>query len=185
MITVENRRLNGGTEAHKPFFNETTVKRALESLLVYELGYGGVIEEITPTKVVVKTRIMSCIDTTIFTGSEEDMAMLVEAASISLDADIVKMVTKDKADNGIADAISTYVLKKTNGNPLLISLGSGMMLGSISIRLIMVIILQSKQYAKKLMKLKVDDLFAIFSMVIFDKQNIDDCVQLIDNFDAL
>lgn len=57
--------------------HEKTGEQALNSLINTELNYGGRIRELTPTKVVVETQVLSCLDTTYFEGPQEEMGPLV------------------------------------------------------------------------------------------------------------
>lgn len=81
MIKIHGTRQRGG-EFFKdcPPLRESTLEKALECLVGAELKYGGHITKLTPTEVVVETRVMACLDTTYFEGSEEEMAPLVALA---------------------------------------------------------------------------------------------------------
>ncbi|OGY62381.1 MAG: hypothetical protein A2745_00100 [Candidatus Harrisonbacteria bacterium RIFCSPHIGHO2_01_FULL_44_13] len=76
MITVTPTRVKSGE--HFDFgARQLTTEQAMESLVKYELGYGGRITEASPTRIVVQTRVLGhCLDTTIFEGSEEEMRPL-------------------------------------------------------------------------------------------------------------
>jgi hypothetical protein len=78
MIIVEYRRFNG---AEAPVMvHERTKSAALTSLIKYEIGFGGRIIEVTPTRVVVTTTVLGCKDVVIFSGDAEEMRRLVLAA---------------------------------------------------------------------------------------------------------
>ena len=64
-----------------------TPEDALELMLRYELGYGGRVLDITERSVVTQTRVLSKIDTTTFTGSPEDMALLLAGVHAWLEAE--------------------------------------------------------------------------------------------------
>lgn len=61
----------GVTEQIKDF------KGAVESLFRYELGYGGRLVEVTPTRIVVRTRVLSKVDTVTFESTEKEMVPLL------------------------------------------------------------------------------------------------------------
>ena len=75
MITYTNSRTNGG-EPHV-VQNTRSVIGALISLIWYELGYGGKIKELTPTKIVIFTRVLAAQDTVTFEGNEKEMKILL------------------------------------------------------------------------------------------------------------
>lgn len=71
-ITVTNLRNKGG-EIFGPDVYLKPFSQALESFVVYELGYGGNVTEVSDGEVVVQTRIMGCVDTTKFAGNYNDV----------------------------------------------------------------------------------------------------------------
>ena len=58
-----------------PVKHETTTEKALKSLIDAELKFGGRIKDLSPTKVVVETQVLSCLDTTYFEGPQEEMGV--------------------------------------------------------------------------------------------------------------
>lgn len=61
---------------------EQSAAEALESMVVYELGCGGFVTDLSPTKVVVETHVFGGTkDTTIFEGPEEEMEFIVRVAA--------------------------------------------------------------------------------------------------------
>lgn len=67
---------------------EHTIKRSLTqgraviSLIRFELGFGGTVTHITPTKVVVQTPVFGKMDVTAFEGGKEEMRPLVEGTQV-------------------------------------------------------------------------------------------------------
>jgi len=59
---------------------------ALCSLIKYEMGYGGQVREVTPTKIVVQTRVLSKIDIVTVESSEEEMVPLLVALHLWVEA---------------------------------------------------------------------------------------------------
>jgi hypothetical protein len=178
MITINNLRTRGNEPPFAPIVNETSIQKALENLLIYELGYGGIVTDITPTSVTTVSHVMGCVDTTIFTGSEEEMQLLTIAASIAVNRDLVEAVY-GKNESGMADAISDYILRVTEGKPLLIEMGSGMLIGKINARLIMITMLQSFKNVNRLIGLNASTLFSILCLVLIDKEPIESVMELI------
>jgi hypothetical protein len=61
-----------------------TVPRALYTLLLFHLGYGGQIIEQSPTRIVARSSFFGRTDVHTFTGSPEDIAKLTEACKIHM-----------------------------------------------------------------------------------------------------
>lgn len=62
--------------------SDRTTHDALDILLYCELGFGGRIVESSPTKVVVRTQVLGCVDLTTFEGEESAMVLIQKAAQI-------------------------------------------------------------------------------------------------------
>lgn len=57
-----------------------TIPRALEILLRWELGFGGMVTTVSPTSITVVTDVFGgCVDTVVLSGSERDMVPLLQA----------------------------------------------------------------------------------------------------------
>ena len=80
MIRHTNLRDNGDGQKNIGDYEQSAAD-ALRSMVVFELGYGGIVSDLSPTSVVVKTRVLACKDTTIFEGSEEEMEFIVRVAA--------------------------------------------------------------------------------------------------------
>lgn len=102
MITIYNYRQdrNERVPRAQPYGTLlSTITRSagatLNTLAEYELGYGGYIAEISPTKLRVTTHVLSKIDNTIYEGSEEEMLPLLQFcylfATLSSDEDVGKL----------------------------------------------------------------------------------------------
>ena len=63
---------------------QVTVGRALESFLVYELGYGGRVTRVFPELIEVKTVIPGWVDRVLFQGTEKELAPLLQALTVFL-----------------------------------------------------------------------------------------------------
>ncbi|MBY0359850.1 MAG: hypothetical protein K2W82_17740 [Candidatus Obscuribacterales bacterium] len=95
------RSRRGGAEVEFSSYAQSPVD-ALASLCLSELGYGGQVTLLTPTKIEVQTQITSYIDRTVFEGSVEDMQMLVQAATA---AAFMLAKHRDKLVEGAAQAL--------------------------------------------------------------------------------
>lgn len=50
---------------------------AVHDLLMNELSFNGMVTEITKTSVTIVTRVLNCVDTTVYSGEEDDMLPLL------------------------------------------------------------------------------------------------------------
>lgn len=87
-----------------------------------ELAFGGVVTDITPTSVEVKTRVLSSEDVTTYSGTEEEIAPFVEIAKLSL------ISTKILYEENLEE-LTEKTMNITNGNPFLVFAASGMIAG--------------------------------------------------------
>ncbi len=81
MIKISGHRLNSRELFHNPERSEEPYE-ALKSLVSYELGYGGQITEVTKidgqVAITVVTKLLQSSSTTIFSGTEAEMRVLLE-----------------------------------------------------------------------------------------------------------
>jgi hypothetical protein len=178
MITINNLRTRGNEPPFSPIVSEVSIQKALDNLLIYELGYGGSVTEFTPTSVTTVTHVMGCVDVTIFTGNEEEMKLLTTAASIATNRELSEAVC-NKNEIDVAAAISEYILKVEKGMPLLVGLGSSILVGRINTRMIMIAMLQNPKYTERLICLNASTLFSILCLVLIDKEPIESVMELI------
>lgn len=174
MITKTAKRDKGdGYNYDTPSIQEP-VGKALASLVVYELGYGAIVTEVTKTRVTVVTRIMGCVDTTIFEGVEDEMTLLVEAASIAIVSNPMQ------AESPLHDIAVDSIMVATGGNPLLIKMGHGMIAGRISIRAILMVMMgfAAIEQAPSLKDISVEDQLAIMMLVRIDGVSVADAIEL-------
>jgi hypothetical protein len=123
MITVTQNRNKGGGDVYNSI-HDWTLSKSLNVLISCELGFGGQLMEVTPTRVVVQTEVMGCIDITIFEGTEEAMVMLVKTAHIANHVRHLSMST----DN--INHISKNLLDFSEGSPAVIAMAAGMFIGA-------------------------------------------------------
>lgn len=175
MITYTNVRNNSGyIYANEP--EQRTVPKALESLLVYELGYGGRVAEWSPTKLVVETSIMACVDTVTFEGSEQDMALLVEAAYLAAECHPMRASSPKEYQ----DAAVNHIMSVTGGNPLLIKMSHGMLMGKPAVKTAIICMIGSDDEAviKQLLEFSATELLPIMLLVRQDGVSVSDALAL-------
>ncbi len=97
-----NYRNNGAGESLLSSYQQTPLD-AVESLCVYELGYGGHVTELTDTRVEIRTEAGSARDRTVFEGSVSDMAPVVKAAAT---ASLVAHTCRQQIIEGAAGALA-------------------------------------------------------------------------------
>jgi len=81
MITIKGSR-NDGFEDHAFPAREADIVSAMYSLLRHELRFGGQIANASPTSVAIRTQVFGKTDTTVFSGTKEEMLPLFEAISL-------------------------------------------------------------------------------------------------------
>ena len=177
MITCYEQRTNGN-EAFKPTVYEITVKRALNKFLLFEVGYGGLITELEPTKVSILTTIMDTKDVMTLSGTEEEMLPIVEAAACA----VVSHPFGKHAPAPFQDAVLQDIMAKTKGLPLLLKMGSGILMGTPYVKAAMVLMLVGEtgdeEIVKRLVKMNKDDLFTLVDLVKVDKMSLEDVLEL-------
>lgn len=175
MITYTNVRNNSG-RIYEDAPQQRTISRALELMLIYEFGYGGRLIELTPTKVVVRITIMACVDVSAFEGSEEDMKLLTEAAYLATEYHPLK----PKAPEAYKDAAMDVVMRVTKGNPLLINMSYGILLGTPAVKAALIDMIRSEDEAiiKELLELSPKELLPIMMLVRQDGVSVTDALEL-------
>lgn len=113
-----------------PALHETTTEMALESLIKAELRFGGHIIELTPTRVVVQTQVLACLDTTYFEGSEEEMADLVAVAYYYTKAQAEQ---RDGIVEECADKLG-QMPESTRGNAFFVTTLAPMIMGNTTLK---------------------------------------------------
>lgn len=122
MIEIFNYRNNGGGETllSNPL---VSMEDAMESLVKYELGYGGQISDVKAsgdrTTIEIKTRVLSCQDRTVFDGPKDEMMPLLQACKVWMEAG--KRVDMGKVASDLCHAMG--------GNALLITSSAGLAIG--------------------------------------------------------
>jgi len=159
-----------------PSDREQDVPRALYGLLKHEIGFGGTVQDVTDTKVVIKTRVLDCIDVVTYEGSAEEMKLLMEAAYYS--------AVNNPFNKGIPEQYKNVVLDRvmevTKGKPLFIKLGAGFITGSYTLKATLVAMIgaDSDEVMTKLFKLDADTLISILTLVRIDNVSIEDALEL-------
>lgn len=170
-LKFTNLRTRGNEPPFDPVIIPRTVESGFHSLVAHELGWSGRVTDISPTRIVVETQVMSCLDTTIIEGSEEDMELLVEACVMYLE--VLKSASSD-----YNDALNSKVMAITKGKPLLIAMGAGLIMGGPRCHLALCSMLRDYTYVNPIMQMKLDDLCAVVMMVRRDGATIKEAMEL-------
>lgn len=174
MIQETFQRTRGNEPPFSAIICEKTVDKALTTLLLYEIGYGGIIVTLESTKVTVVTGVMECIDTTTFTGDVEEMALLTEAAAFS----IIMNPMQKHARKEYTDSVVNTVMEVTKGNPLLIKMSSGIVIGNSTLKNTLMAMCQNEEAIIELKKLNTKDLMAIVIMVRLEGVSLKEAMEL-------
>lgn len=175
MITYTNVRNNSGCiYANKP--EQRTVAHAVESLLIYELGYGGRVIEWSPVKLVIQTTILGSVDTVTFEGSEEDMTLLVEAAYLATEYNPMKR----GALKEYQDAAVDHIMRVTGGKPLYVTMACGILLGEPAVKATVIDMIRCEDEAVivQLMKFSSKELLPVMLLVRQDGVSVADALAL-------
>lgn len=141
---------------------EVTPEQALRSLVSGELAFGGNITEATGTRLVVITRVLYCVDTTIFAGSAEEMQQLNQVAYYYLQA----CGQQDVVLDGVLVAASR-MLGRQAGNPFLLTTAAPTLMGRqrLALSTLLAAGVTEEQEIAAGMQLSLDDLLAALELV--------------------
>lgn len=105
--------------------DERTVHSALISLIMSELAFGGQVVVLEQERIVTKTSVMGCADTTEFVGTQEDLHPLFLFACATLGLFEAVMTT---------DVIVEKLVEKLNHSTFLLCHATPVMVGEVSMR---------------------------------------------------
>lgn len=161
MITTIADRVNSGDMC--PAVTTTrSVEDAFQYLVEFELGFGGKVTKLLPHEIHVRTTVLNCVDTTQFLGGEQEMAPLVEVASL------ISYVQKMRGDKIMKDAAETFELLQRKGvSPLVLNLGKDIFLGKASIKEMVRFFIEARLGvpAEKVKNLSVRDCAAVVGLM--------------------
>lgn len=140
---------------------EQSPTKALESMVVSELGFGGFVTDLSPIKVVVETHLFGGTkDTTIFEGPEQEMQLIVKVAAhhAALMSDETNRTTLIEKS---VDFLGTLP-KEIGGLPLYIELMTPFLMGgpSASVALLFGVGITDPEVVKTLVPITLKDLMA-------------------------
>jgi hypothetical protein len=141
---------------------EKSPDEALRSLVIYELGFGGQVVDLTRTdggdRVVVRTHVMAADDTVTFTGPSDEMNMVTSTAAYWL------MFQEQRTP--LVEALSDRIMAVTKGEALLVGTVGVMMVGASFARLAVLAAygVEDLEVAKRLCGLSMEDMLAALAM---------------------
>jgi hypothetical protein len=155
MITNTNQRFNG--EHHPPIVRQQSVSDALESLVIYELGYGGKIMKIERDKLVLFTQVLSTQDTVTFEGTEDEMLPLLQFCAV-----YSQVSGHDEINEAVIDNTLNR-LGPLSGKPLFITGALPMFVGQSRIKLACLgwINIEDQDTVKRAARMSTKDLLQI------------------------
>lgn len=154
MITVRQYRDRCGEHFEQSTLRFTDPLKAVASLAEYELGWGGRIVNVGNTRLQVETWIFSCVDTSIWEGSAEEMKPLLELAYL------YDLAAAEHQDQLIQRAVEqSHVL---NGNALLITMAAPLIMGANRLKVAVMLAcgVQEKTDIEAGLQAKIGDLVA-------------------------
>lgn len=173
MITVKQTR-DRGTETYDLGTSDKTVMGSLKLLLDCELKFGADVTDLGKTSLTVVTRVLDCIDTTVFSGDEVAMKWLIDTASAYsvLKAQLFKPEVRD--------VMVERVMRMTGGLPILMQLGTGMIVGTPTTQAAVVAVLVQEDPAliDKISDKSYSELMTMLEWKVVDKMSLYDIVAL-------
>lgn len=137
-MKITNKRWNGGECPDVVY--EKPVEEALDQFMKYELGFGGIVTEITKNKISIRTQVLACTDTTIFEGEESEIAEFAYAVVLFSEA---RDSAKKWIDDNVYDMLklmnprrTDWLSKEYDGvSPLNCKAFGGILYGNITIQM--------------------------------------------------
>lgn len=161
MIQITGMRDKGNGEVYHDTPKSVSLEAAIRNFIKFELGYGGQITTMHDTGVTVNTRVMGCVDTTVFSGLRPEFDLILEIAQ--LEQTVQQFIAQQNGGSTVTPGEMDTVMQFTQGNPRLIEFGAEMIIGTSRIRRLMVLLLQpnSKEEIDLLLKKTNDDLLEL------------------------
>lgn len=135
---------------------------ALRTLVRAELAFGGDVVEATGTRLTVVTRVLSCVDTTIFEGTAEEMAVLNQTVYFYLQA--------CQEQDTVMEGVLADLARLPNGQggvPLIINLAAPMLMGRnrLALATMMALGITEESEIAAGMLMGMDDLLAAYALM--------------------
>ncbi|MEY4722575.1 MAG: hypothetical protein RLZZ324_88 [Candidatus Parcubacteria bacterium] len=141
MIIVHSNRIKDG-ESY-PFTQECDVPRALELLVSCELRFGGICTDISTdgdvASITVETRLMSCLDTSVFSGPAALMRPLLTIAIAHSEVRAARAGAVAAGAVAEAHVVLGSQLGSQEGIPLYLDLGAPIFLGQSAVKLALLV----------------------------------------------
>lgn len=161
MITIEQCRDRDGEHFPDEPRQEEKLK-ALSRMVEVDLLWGASIKEITPTRIVTITRVLACVDTAIYTGSEEEMYPLVECVYYYLKA----AEQEDQVMDAVMQELDSWP-RQIGRRPFYLMAAGGMVIGNkrMQMALMMAMGITDPAETQAGLHMPVKDLFAVFELM--------------------
>ncbi len=158
MITVKQFRDRGNEHFEQATLTFNNPLEAVVHLAKAELGWGGQIVDVDENHIKVQTRVLNCLDTSIFEGSAEEMKPLFEFAYFYME-------TREKYSNLIVDETVDYIQCLPNeigGVPLFLSILTPFLIGGNRLKVAVMLAcgMRDEKDIKAGLSAKIDDLVA-------------------------
>lgn len=153
---------------------EKPLSKALSLLINCELAFGGLITELTDTKVSVQTQVFDCLDVSTFTGTVDEMKSLIKASVYAA------AITPQMYEGQGLEWTARNAMEMTRGSPLLISLATGMFAGEGIANMVRVALISDGMVERvpDLLKIKSTSLAAMLELQIEEGINYDELMEL-------
>lgn len=176
-VTMVTRRRNGGPEVTLGTRSGSPESIAAH-LAEFELAFGGSVKDVTQTEVTIVTNIMSCVDTTIVTGTEDDMRIIAEMCAYHV------IATQDCRDAIVSSAVDQMQALGIKMTPLNLHMFGPMFMGGNAIKATMLVAfgLTEPDHVEAVLarNLRFQDLGAAFEIVRKYGLPIEDALAMAD-----
>lgn len=161
MVTIEQCRVKDGQRYPDEPRQEDKLK-ALSRMVEVDLLWGASVTEASSTRIVTVTRVLGCVDTAIYTGSEEDMYPLVECVYFYLKA--------GEQDGQVMDAVMDTLdgmPRQMGRRPFYLMAAGGLVIGHkrMQMALLMAMGITDPAETQAGMQMPVKDLFVVFELM--------------------
>lgn len=159
MITITAKRKKDGVEC-PAVIHKLSPLEALIFLTEVELGFGAQVKALLPTQIITVCGVLSCVDTSIFEGPEDEMSVLFETA-------VLVAHLQQNTDLLAHAAAKASEILGAKGNPLLLNFGSSVFIGQgqISLALMLALGVKTESELEAGAGQKVKDILAAHELV--------------------
>lgn len=175
MVSLIFKRTDIGYPEEHIISRNEPLDKALELLIIYDIGYGGSVKKFGENGIRCVTQVMGKLDTDTYESTDSEEFSLMEEASDLANA-YENLIRNEDKDTSFRDLV-----KITNGNPLLISMGIGLLTSMRKVKFILIAMCKptSESQIESLSSMNNRDLLALMNLIRIDKIQIEEAMTVI------